>query len=80
MRESSLRLVAPSNFFSSDPFVILELSLRVLMIDLLVVYVLNEEETPVITVDLERRGHLGIVIYPVRFPNPILALVVGWGT
>ena len=53
-----MRLVAPSNFF----FVILELSLRVLMIDLLVVYVLDVEEAPVITVDLERRGHLGIVI------------------
>jgi hypothetical protein len=55
MRESSLRLVAPSNFF----FVILELSLGVLMIDLFVVYVLNVEEAPVTTVDL---GCLVVVV------------------
>ena len=30
------------------------------MIDLLVLYVLNEEEVPVTGVDLERSGHLGI--------------------
>ena len=71
MRESSLRLVAPSNFFSSDPFVISELSLRVLMIDLLVVYVLDVEEAPVNTVDLERGGHLGIVISS-QVPQPNL--------
>ena len=81
MRESSLRLVGPSNFFSSDPFVILELSLRVLMIDLLVVYVLDGEEAPVTTVDLERRGHLDIVIssqVPQR--NLSLGRGLGWGT
>ena len=81
MRESSLRLVAPSNFFSSDPFVILKLSLRVLMIDLLVVYVLDGEEAPVTTVDLERRGHLGTVISSqVSQPNLSLGVGLGWGT
>ena len=64
MSESRRRLVPPSNFFSSDSVSILdlELSLRALMIDLLVVNVLNEEEEPVATVDLERNSHLGIVI------------------
>ena len=64
MRERSRRLLPPSNFFFSDSVSIsdLELSLRALMIDLLVVNVLNEEEEPVATVDLERNSHLGIVI------------------
>ena len=63
MRESSLRLVTPSNFFSSDPFVILELSLRVLMIDLLVVYVLDGEEGPVTTVPIKLNlGCLVVVV------------------
>ena len=67
MRESSLRLVvAPSNFFffSSDLAVV-----RVLMIDLLVVYVFNVDVVPVTTVDLERRGHFGIFISFQEYPT-----------
>ena len=67
MSESSLRLVAPSNFFFSPSDFFFEVSLavvRVLMIDLLVVCVLNVDEVPVATVDLERICHFGIFIKP----------------